>query len=92
MSISGISMKSVNLTAPFSGHRYLNRVVIECALYLYEKLLSAESIPRPRGDIYTLLSRRANGLSIAQAVRQAGSVPVHLVVDSTGLKIFGEGE
>ena len=41
---------------------------------------------------YSTLSRRANGLSIAQAVRQAGSVPVHLVVDSTGLKIFGEGE
>ena len=38
------------------------------------------------------LSRRANGLSIAQAMRQAGSVAVHLVVDSTGLKIFGEGE
>ena len=41
---------------------------------------------------YSTLSGRANGLSIAQAVRQAGSVPVHLVVDSTGLKIFGEGE
>ena len=41
---------------------------------------------------YSTLSRRANGLSIAQAVRQAGSVNVHLVVDSTGLKIFGEGE
>ena len=41
---------------------------------------------------YSTLSRRANGLSIAQAVRQAGSVPVHRVVDSTGLKIFGEGE
>ena len=41
---------------------------------------------------YSTLSRRANGLNIAQAVRQAGSVPVHLVVDSTGLKIFGEGE
>ena len=27
---------------------------------------------------YSTLSRRANGLSIAQAVRQAGSVPVHL--------------
>ena len=40
---------------------------------------------------FSTLSRRANGLSIAQAVRQAGSVPVHLVVDSTGLKIFGEG-
>ena len=33
---------------------------------------------------YSTLSRRANGLSIAQAVRQGGSVPVHLVVDSTG--------
>ena len=41
---------------------------------------------------YSTLSRRANGLSIAQVMRQAGSVPVHLVVDSIGLKIFGEGE
>ena len=41
---------------------------------------------------YSTLSRRANGLNIAQAMRQAGSVAVHLVVDSTGLKIFGEGE
>ena len=41
---------------------------------------------------YSTLSRRANGLSIAQVMMQAGSVPVHLVVDSTGLKIFGEGE
>ena len=45
-----------------------------------------------RAPDYSTLSRRANGLSIAQAVRQAGSVTVHLVVDSTGLKIFGEGE
>ncbi len=37
----------------FSGHRYLNLIVIECALYLYEKLLYAESVPRPVGDIYT---------------------------------------
>ena len=41
---------------------------------------------------FSTLSRRANGLSIAQVMRQAGSVAVHLVVDSTGLKIFGEGE
>ena len=25
-------------------------------------------------------------------MRQAGSVPIHLAVDSTGLKIFGAGE
>ena len=41
---------------------------------------------------FSTLSRRANSLSIAQVMRQAGSMPVHLVVDSTGLKIFGEGE
>ena len=41
---------------------------------------------------FSTLSRRANSLSIAQAMRQAGSIPVHLVVDSTGLKISGEGE
>ena len=41
---------------------------------------------------YSTLSRRANGVSIAQVMRQAGSVPIHLVVDSTGLKIFGESE
>ena len=29
---------------------------------------------------FSTLSRRANGLSIAQVMRQAGSVPVHLVV------------
>ena len=41
---------------------------------------------------YSTLSRRANGVSIAQVMRQTGSEPIHLVVDSTGLKIFGEGE
>ena len=41
---------------------------------------------------YSTLSRSANVVSIAQVMRQAGSVPIHLVVDSTGLKIFGEGE
>ena len=30
---------------------------------------------------YSTLSRRANGVSIAQVMRQAGSVPIHLLVD-----------
>ena len=34
---------------------------------------------------YSTLSRRANGVSIAQVMRQAGSAPIHLLVDSTGL-------
>jgi len=41
---------------------------------------------------FTTMSRRGNGLSLsAKAVPQHGS-PVQLVVDSTGLKIFGEGD
>ena len=34
------------------GIRYAHLIVIECALYLYEKLLSESSIKRPSGDIY----------------------------------------
>ncbi len=39
---------------------------------------------------YSTLCRRAAGLDIP--VRACGPGPVHLVVDSTGLKVFGEGE
>ena len=39
---------------------------------------------------YSTLCRRAAGLGIPAPTR--GSGPVHLVVDSTGLKVFGEGE
>ena len=41
---------------------------------------------------YSTLPHRANSLIIEPVVRQAGSVPLHLAVDSTGLKIVGEGE
>ena len=34
------------------GIRYANLIVIECAVYLYEKLLKETSIERPRGDLY----------------------------------------
>ena len=34
------------------GIRYAHLIVIECALYLYEKLLDESSIEQPSGDIY----------------------------------------
>ena len=34
------------------GIRFAHLIVIECALYLYEKLLDESSIERPSGDIY----------------------------------------
>ena len=36
------------------GIRYAHLIVIECALYLYEKLLEERSIKRPSGDIHKI--------------------------------------
>jgi hypothetical protein len=47
-------------------------------------------LPLPIPD-HTHMSRRARTLQVA-IPRQARQGPVHVVVDSTGLKIFGEGE
>lgn len=41
---------------------------------------------------FSTLSRRGNGLNVPRVRRLDSSGPVHMVVDSTGLKIFGEGE
>ena len=38
------------------GIRYAHLIVIECGLYLYEKLLHESSIERPSGDIYKVTS------------------------------------
>ena len=38
----------------FCGIRYADLIVIECALYLYRKLLKEDSIERPGGEIYML--------------------------------------
>jgi hypothetical protein len=41
---------------------------------------------------FSTLSRRGKGLRLPAAPKAERSDPVHLVMDSTGLKIFGEGE
>jgi hypothetical protein len=40
---------------------------------------------------YSTLSRRARRLEVKLSVR-ASSGPLHLIIDSTGLKLYGEGE
>ena len=40
---------------------------------------------------HTTLSRRADGLKVVQKARPS-SEPLHLIVDSTGLKLRGAGE
>ncbi|SEO31903.1 Transposase DDE domain-containing protein [Pseudorhodobacter antarcticus] len=41
---------------------------------------------------YSTFSRRGTGLTLSMKSRAEQDGPIHLVVDSTGLKIFGEGE
>lgn len=53
-----------------------------------KKLLEL-TIPVPH---YSTLARRAAGLVVPQHIRASGGGPVHLAIDSTGLKVFGEGE
>lgn len=41
---------------------------------------------------YATLSRRAEGLTVPPAPRLRPDAPIHLAIDATGLKVFGEGE
>ena len=41
---------------------------------------------------FSTLSRRGNGLVLSERQKSGSRAPIRLVVDSTGLKIFGEGE
>jgi hypothetical protein len=50
--------------------------------------LAFPDLPVPN---YTTLCRRARNLNVVLPVLRSGE-PLHLVVDSTGLKVFGEGE
>lgn len=47
------------------------------------------TIPVPH---YSTLSRRAADLAVPELKRGAQKGPLHLAIDSTGLKLFGEGE
>ncbi len=72
------------------------RVVYGLALRQTQGLM--RSVAAPMGfDIavpdFSTLSRRSKGLALPSTKSRATtSGPVHLVVDSTGLKVFGEGE
>jgi Transposase DDE domain len=83
--------------------RFYSDLAITCALTLREvyglplrstqglvssvlRLLGAD-LPAPH---YSTLSRRA--ASLAVPLRRRGAGPLHLAVDSTGIKLYGEGE
>jgi hypothetical protein len=41
---------------------------------------------------FSTLSRHSKGLNLPAKPQNKRTEPIHLVVDSTGLKVFGEGE
>jgi len=52
------------------------------------RTLAFPTLPVPN---YTTLSRRAQNLNVVLPASRTGE-PLHLVIDSTGLKLYGEGE
>jgi hypothetical protein len=53
------------------------------------KTLLGLTIPVPH---YSTYSRRAAGLDVPRLTRPSGGGSVHLAIDSTGLKVVGDGE
>lgn len=56
-----------------------------------ESLFEMMGVPLPVPD-YSTLCRRRRYLSVPLAVRQWKGDPLHVVMDSTGFKVYGEGE
>jgi hypothetical protein len=91
-------------TGARGGQRLYSAIAIETGLalrlVLHQPLRQTEGLLRSVADAlgvdiaipdHTTLSRRAGGLSILLK-RLEPTEPLHLLVDSTGLKIYGEGE
>ena len=52
-------------------------------------LLELDDLPVPD---YSTLSRRGQRLKVSLKVKREANQPLHILVDSSGLKIYGEGE
>ena len=87
------------------GQRTYSDLAIEICLTLSavykQPLRQTQGLMRSIADLlgveiavpdFSTLSRRGKGLTLPAPRKTDRSDPVHLVVDSTGLKIFGEGE
>ena len=70
--------------------RKLFRLALRPSEGFVQSLLDLMDVPLSAPD-HTTLSRRQKGLSVDLPV-QSSDRPRHLVVDSTGLKVYGEGE
>ena len=91
-------------TTPGGQRRYSDLAIETCltlGMVFHQPLLQTQGLMRSIAALlgveiavpdFSTLSRRGEGLTLHATRKTSRSSPVHLVVDSTGLKIFGEGE
>jgi hypothetical protein len=91
-------------TTPGGQRRYSDLAIETCltlGMVFHQPLRQTQGLMRSIAALlgvaiavpdFSTLSRRGEGLTLHATHKTARSKPVHLVVDSTGLKIFGEGE
>ena len=87
------------------GHRLYSDLAIELCLTLgvvfRQPLRQTQGLMRSIAKLlgveitvpdFSTLSRRGDGLKMSREPISRSDKPIHLVVDSTGLKVFGEGD
>ena len=83
------------------GKRYSDPVLAEPSRGVQDATAPDPGFPRQLQEIarahdpdpdYSTLARRAAGLVAPQISRGSGIGPLHQAIDSTGLKVFGEGD
>ena len=91
-------------TTPGGQRRYSDLAIETCltlGLVFHQPLRQTQGLMRSIAVLlgvaiavpdFSTLSRRGEGLTLHTTRKTSQSSPVHLVVDSTGLKVFGEGE
>ena len=77
--LCALSIRAVYKLAPRQTQGFLSSL----------KTMPGLAIPVPH---YSTLSRRAADQAVPDLKRGAQKGPLHLAIDSTGLKVFGEGE
>jgi hypothetical protein len=91
-------------TTPGGQQRYSDLAIETCltlGMVFHQPLRQTQGLMRSIAGLlgvniavpdFSTLSRRGGGLILQTRTRVDGHAAIHLVVDSTGLKVFGEGE
>lgn len=66
------------------------RLTLRAAQGFIDSIFARMGVPLRRPD-YTTVSKRAKSINVSFKTPTRGEI-AHLVIDSTGLKVFGEGE